>query len=85
MVSSSTEASASLTGIFELPQCSCASAGSRLSKKDIYPYFFRTTASAILYGYGFLDWVENMGWETFTLLYADDTAGDEGNIHYIPN
>ncbi|KAG2236589.1 hypothetical protein INT48_000143 [Thamnidium elegans] len=77
MASSSTEISAGLTGMFQIPQCSCASATSTLSNKAAYPYFFRTTANVVLYGEAFIDWTKNMGWKRIALIYTLDGPGQQ--------
>lgn len=78
MASASTEISAGLTGMFQIPQCSCASATETLSDKEKYPYFFRTTANVALYGDAFIEWARNMGWKRIALIYAYDGLGQQG-------
>lgn len=77
MLSSMTEASASITSIWQIPQCSSASASYSLTDKSIYPYFFRTVASVILYGESLVDWVDSMGWNMFALIYTNDAVGQQ--------
>lgn len=77
MISSMTEASASISGIWQIPQCSCASASYSLTDKSIYPYFFRTVGSVVLYGESLIDWVESMGWGMFALIYTNDVVGQQ--------
>ncbi|KAI7887263.1 periplasmic binding protein-like I [Mucor mucedo] len=77
MVSEMTEASASLTGLWQIPQCSCASASLTLSDKKQYPYFFRTAGSAVLFGESLVDWVNNMKWDMFALVYTNDLIGQQ--------
>ncbi|GAN01001.1 hypothetical protein MAM1_0004c00430 [Mucor ambiguus] len=77
MISSMTEASASISGIWQIPQCSCASASYSLTDKSIYPYFFRTVGSVVLYGESLVDWVDSMGWSMFALIYTNDAVGQQ--------
>lgn len=77
MVSSMTEASAAITGIWQIPQCSCASAAYTLSNKKTYPYFFRTVGNVVLYGESLVDWVSSMGWTMFALIYTNDAVGQQ--------
>jgi ABC-type branched-subunit amino acid transport system substrate-binding protein len=72
-----TEASASITGIWQIPQCSSASASYSLTDKSIYPYFFRTVGSVVLYGESLVDWVDSMGWGMFALVYTNDAVGQQ--------
>lgn len=78
MISSMTAASAGITGMFKIPQCSPASASYDLTNKDIYPYFFRTVGSVVLYGESLVDWVSSMGWGMFALIYTNDAVGQQG-------
>lgn len=78
MVSEMTQASASLTGLWQIPQCSCASASLTLSDKQQYPYFFRTAGNAVLFGESLVDWVNNMKWDMFALIYTNDAIGQQG-------
>lgn len=77
MISSMTEASASISGIWQIPQCSCASASYSLTDKSVYPYFFRTVGSVVLYGESLVDWVDSMGWSMFALIYTNDAVGQQ--------
>lgn len=83
MVSEMTEASASLTGLWQIPQCSCASASLSLSDKAMYPYFFRTAGSAVLFGEALVDWVDNMKWNMFALIYTNDMIGQQGRSTFM--
>ena len=84
MVSTMTETEAGITGVQRLPQCSCASASLSLSDKNAYPYFFRTVGNVVLFGSSLVDWVQQMGWGTFALIYTDDNVGQQGiNLKYL--
>lgn len=83
MVSEMSQASASLTGLWQIPQCSCASVSLALSDKQQYPYFFRTIGSAVLFGESLVDWVCNMNWDTFALIYTNDLVGQEGKSSFM--
>ncbi|RCH82278.1 hypothetical protein CU098_001339, partial [Rhizopus stolonifer] len=77
MISTMTEAIASVTGVKQIPQCSCASASYSLTDKSIYPYFFRTVGSVSLYGESLVDWVDSMGWGMFAIIYTNDAVGQQ--------
>ncbi|KAF7731952.1 Metabotropic GABA-B receptor subtype 3A [Apophysomyces ossiformis] len=77
MISSMTEASAAITGLWKIPQCSSASASLSLSDNSVYPYFFRTVGNVVLFGSSLVDWVSNMGWDTFALIYTNDNVGQQ--------
>ncbi|KAI8341547.1 periplasmic binding protein-like I [Blakeslea trispora] len=72
-----TEATASITGVQKIPQCSFASASYDLTDKYIYPYFFRTVGSVTLYGESLVDWVSSMGWNMFAIIYTNDAVGQQ--------
>lgn len=78
MVSSMTQMEAGITGVRQIPQCSCASASLKLSNKDAYPYFFRTVGNVVLFGSTLVDWVRYMGWQKFALIYTNDDVGQQG-------
>ena len=84
MISTMTEASAAMTGIWQIPQCSCASASYSLTDKNVYPYFFRTVGSVLLYGDSLVDWVGSMKWRMFSLIYTNDAVGQQGDFSCIP-
>lgn len=73
-----TEASAAMTGVWQIPQCSFASASLSLTDKHVYPYFFRTVGSVLLYGDSLVNWVSSMGWKSFALVYTNDAVGQQG-------
>ncbi|KAI8336060.1 periplasmic binding protein-like I [Choanephora cucurbitarum] len=77
IVSGMTEAIASITGVEQIPQCSFASGSYDLTDKKIYPYFFRTIGSVILYGESLVDWVDSMGWNMFAIIYTNDAVGQQ--------
>ncbi|KAG0182904.1 Metabotropic GABA-B receptor subtype 3A [Apophysomyces sp. BC1034] len=77
MISSMTEASAAITGLWHIPQCSSASASLSLSDVSVYPYFFRTVGNVVLFGSSLIDWVNNMGWDMFALIYTNDGVGQQ--------
>lgn len=79
MVSTMTEISASITGLWKIPQCSFSSASVALSDKEKFPYFFRTSPSVVLYGEALVDWVYKMGWKSCTLIYTNSGVGRQGN------
>lgn len=81
MASASTEISAGLTGMLQIPQCSCASATTTLSDKVNYPYFFRTTPNVVLYGDAIIDWAKNMGWKRIVLVHTVDGPGQQGTFY----
>lgn len=78
MISTMTEASAAMTGVWQIPQCSFASASLSLTDKSVYPYFFRTVGSVLLYGDSLVNWVSSMGWKSFALIYTNDAVGQQG-------
>lgn len=78
-----TAESAAITSIKQIPQCSCASASYDLSDNQIYPYFFRTVGSAVLYAESLVNWVGSMGWNNFALIYTNDEVGQQGDLHTI--
>lgn len=78
MISTMTEASAAMTGVWQIPQCSFASASLSLTNKHVYPYFFRTVGSVLLYGDSLVNWVSSMGWKSFALVYTNDAVGQQG-------
>ncbi|KAI8394060.1 periplasmic binding protein-like I [Radiomyces spectabilis] len=77
IISTMTEASAGINGIVYIPQCSPASASLSLSDKDSFPYFFRTVGNVVLFGSSLVDWVSNMGWDSFALIYTNDNVGQQ--------
>ncbi|KAL0073463.1 periplasmic binding protein-like I [Phycomyces blakesleeanus] len=72
-----TEMSASVTGIWQLPQCSSSAAELYLSDKDAFPYFFRTIVNSNQFGEATVDWVYNMNWTSFAVLYSNDYVGQQ--------
>jgi ABC-type branched-subunit amino acid transport system substrate-binding protein len=83
MISSMSEASAAITGLYQIPQCSCASASYALSNKDIYPYFFRTVGNVVLYGNSLVSWIDAMDWGMFALIYTNDAVGQQGTFFFF--
>lgn len=79
-----TQTEAGITGVKQIPQCSCASASLNLSDKTLYPYFFRTVGNVVLFGISLVDWVVHMGWSMFALVYTDDSVGQQGNVCACP-
>ncbi|KAI8343904.1 periplasmic binding protein-like I [Chlamydoabsidia padenii] len=77
MVSNISEVSAGLTGLFQIPQCSCGASSLALSDKDNYPYFFRTMGNVVVYGKALMEWIRQMNWTMFALVYTDDTVGQQ--------
>lgn len=84
LTSTVSEVSAALTGEWKIPQCSCSSGSVQLSNKETYPYFFRTTASVMLYSQSLVTWVHAMGWDTFALIYWNNGVGQQ-SMHTINN
>ncbi|KAI9281054.1 periplasmic binding protein-like I [Sporodiniella umbellata] len=77
VTSVSTKASASMTSVWTIPQCSAASGSFSLSDKTIYPYFFRTIGTSISHMGAIANWIKQMGWEKFTFVYSNDAMGQE--------
>lgn len=77
MVSNTTLISAGLTGLFEIPQCSCGASSLDLSDKVNYPYFFRTIGNVVVYGGALMEWIRQMNWSMFALVYTDDDVGQQ--------
>ncbi|KAI8077824.1 periplasmic binding protein-like I [Halteromyces radiatus] len=77
MVSNITEISAGLTGLFQIPQCSCAASSLDLSDKANYPYFFRSMGNVVVYGAALMEWIRQMNWSMFALVYTDDDVGQQ--------
>lgn len=72
-----TRASASMTSVWSIPQCSAAAGSFALSDKTIYPYFFRTVGTSISHIGALANWIQKMGWEQFTFMYSNDAMGQE--------
>lgn len=77
MVSNTTQISAGLTGLFQIPQCSCGASSLDLSDKASYPYFFRTLGNVVVYGGALMEWIRQMNWSMFALVYTDDDVGQQ--------
>lgn len=82
MVSNTSEISAGLTGLFQIPQCSCGASSLALSDKDNYPYFFRTMGNVVVYGRALMEWIRQMNWTMFALVYTDDGVGQQSRFLY---
>ncbi|CAO3594586.1 unnamed protein product [Absidia cylindrospora] len=77
MVSNTTQISAGITGLFQIPQCSCGASSLDLSNKVNYPYFFRTMSNVVAYGGALMEWIRQMDWSMFALVYTDDGVGQQ--------
>ncbi|KAI9027622.1 periplasmic binding protein-like I [Phycomyces nitens] len=71
------EMSAAVTGIWQLPQCSSSASELYLSDKDAFPYFFRTIVNSNQFGEATVDWVYNMNWTSFAVVYSNDYVGQQ--------
>lgn len=81
MISNLTELSAGVTSLFYIPQCSGASSSLQLSDKTNYPYFFRTVGNVVAFGEALMEWIRQMNWSMFALVYTDDNVGQQSNIY----
>ncbi|KAI8341058.1 periplasmic binding protein-like I [Chlamydoabsidia padenii] len=77
MISNTTQISAGLTGLFQIPQCSCGAVSLDLSDKAIYPYFFRTMVNIEVFGDALMEWLRQMNWSMFSLVYTDKQVGQQ--------
>ncbi|KAI9302837.1 periplasmic binding protein-like I [Cunninghamella echinulata] len=77
MISNLTELSAGVTSLFYIPQCSGASSSLQLSDKINYPYFFRTVGNVVAFGEALMEWIRQMNWSMFALVYTDDNVGQQ--------
>ncbi|KAG1278405.1 hypothetical protein G6F65_007863 [Rhizopus arrhizus] len=72
-----TKASASMTGLWKIPQCSSTSGSFTFSDISNYPYFFRTVGTSASHMNALAHWVKKMGWQKFSILYTNDALGQE--------
>ncbi|KAI7871480.1 periplasmic binding protein-like I, partial [Spinellus fusiger] len=80
MLSDMTETSVAITSLWKIPHCSCLSVSLGLSDKDLYPYFFRTVGSTLLFGEALIDWVYHMKWSIFSVIYTNDDIGQQAIV-----
>lgn len=78
-----TKASASMTGLWKIPQCSSTSGSFTFSDISNYPYFFRTVGTSASHMNALAHWVKKMGWKKFSILYTNDALGQEGMYIYM--
>ncbi|KAF9156133.1 hypothetical protein DFQ26_009458 [Actinomortierella ambigua] len=74
-----------MTSSIQIPQCSYASASTRLSDTTVYPYFFRTIPTAIVLLDAMLNVVEHLKWRRITILYDVTVMGWEAGEPYDVN
>lgn len=74
-----TQSSAAVMSLWETPQCSAASG----PITESFPYLFRTTSTIASHGGSLAQWVKQMGWLQFSVIYTDTNLGDKSEYIYI--
>ncbi|OZJ06828.1 hypothetical protein BZG36_00060 [Bifiguratus adelaidae] len=81
--SSWTTLSALLTSTLQIPQCSFSAGATSLSDKSQFPYFFRTIPTELMLADVILSFIANRGWKHFSVIYEDDTLGQQLSEHMV--
>ncbi|CAO3612652.1 unnamed protein product [Cunninghamella blakesleeana] len=69
MISNLTELSAGVTSLFHIPQCSGAS--------FLCNYLTKTVGNVVAFGEALMEWIRQMNWSMFALVYTEDTVGQQ--------
>ncbi|KAI9255533.1 periplasmic binding protein-like I [Sporodiniella umbellata] len=66
-----TQSSASVMSLWHVPQCSPSDDPISMA----FPYLFRTTSTITSHGGSLAQWVYQMGWKRFSVMYTDTNLG----------